>query len=534
MSINVWTSYFDCKDETHQKEILRAIELNTANPEIDMIFLLCEIDYPVKDPKINCIKIKEQPTYAVFIDYMQSIYDEDYNILINSDIVLDYKTTHLFKTIPEASVYALSRYDVDNHNYYEPMENWKITLKYCPHASQDTWAFYKTSLDISQLEVYMGADGCDNRIAALLSIQGLQITNPCLSIKTYHIHSSQKRNYTNKYDKINHSLRITASRINDRESTIYINKVNGESQFNTYNKPNIDNVLDTVYNKPIYNDLAVGLVFFNSSKSKRLLMNYLYIVEKLRTAGIPYYTLELVYEGRQPEIADAFHVRGKSPMFHKEQLCYLLEKRIPDTFTKLLFLDADLVFSDPNWYNNLSEALNTYEVVHPFTNAVWLNLEYNNILEHRLTCIYDSNKDICDISNKHVGFAWAFQRSYYNEVGMFRYAIVGSGDSYSSMLFLNNHGYLNYVKNPSLDKILNIYLKSRSPSISHLNGNIYHLFHGSKANRKYQNRHGLLDGIFDIMDILVENKDGVFEFTNQDINSKIYNYLKERNDDGLF
>jgi hypothetical protein len=37
----------------------------------------------------------------------------------------------------------------------------------------------------------------------------------------------------------------------------------------------------------------VGLVFFNPAKSKRMVMNYFYTVEKLKLAKIPYYTLEL-------------------------------------------------------------------------------------------------------------------------------------------------------------------------------------------------------------------------------------------------
>ena len=50
MSLNLWTSYYDCKDELHQKEILRALELNIANPKIDNIYILCETEYPVLNP----------------------------------------------------------------------------------------------------------------------------------------------------------------------------------------------------------------------------------------------------------------------------------------------------------------------------------------------------------------------------------------------------------------------------------------------------------------------------------------------------
>jgi hypothetical protein len=537
MALNLWTSYYDCKDETHQKEILRAIELNCENPKIDKIYLLCELDYPIKHSKVKCVKVESQPTYKTFIDYFQTFFDDDYNIIINSDIVLDYDTTDLFKTIPEGTVYALSRYEVDDNTYYEPIESWKTSLFYYPHYSQDTWGFYKTSLDTSKFNIFMGAAGCDNIITYLLDSQSISLINPCLSIKTYHIHSSTVRNYKIKYDykNVNGGLLVTASSLDDYKSTIYSKYENGIKRDYNYNQDDIKDTLDTIYTPPKYDDLAVGLVFFNSIKSKRMVMNYLYTIEKFKLAKIPYYTMELVYDGRSPEIADAFHVRGASYMFHKENLCHLLEKRIPANYTKLLFLDADIVFSDEDWYNKLSEKLNSYEVVQPFTNAIWLNLEYNDIIRQRITCVFDKDKSKININGAHVGFAWAFQRSYFNEVGMFQYAIVGSGDTYSSMLYLNNKSFLN---NPgSIQGVSSqfnmLFNSSKRPSISYLNGNIFHLWHGSIENRNYAKRADILSGIEDISNILIKNQDGVIEFTDPTLNEKMYDYFFNRDDDGL-
>ena len=265
-----------------------------------------------------------------------------------------------------------------------------------------------------------------------------------------------------------------------------------------------------------------------------MVMNYLYTVEKFKLAKIPYYTMELVYDDRSPEIAEAFHVRGNSYMFQKENICHLLEKRIPTNYTKLLFLDADLVFSDEDWYNKLSEKLNSYEVVQPFTNAIWLNLEYNHIIMQRISCVFNKDKNKNNINGSHVGFAWAFQRSYFNEVGMFRYAIVGGGDSYCSMIYLNNTSYMD--TSSSIPEIVSqfkiLFNSSRKPSISYLNGNIFHLWHGSLENRDYVNRKDILSGIGDISNVLIENQDGVFEFTDHILNEKMCNYFIRRDDDG--
>jgi hypothetical protein len=97
------------------------------------------------------------------------------------------------------------------------------------------------------------------------------------------------------------------------------------------------------YACPQRKDLAVCFVYFNIAHSKRILMNYLYTVNKLKVVNIPYFTLELVYD--TPEISDAIRIQSSSAAFHKERLCSVLENHIPATYTKLLFLDADIVFA---------------------------------------------------------------------------------------------------------------------------------------------------------------------------------------------
>ena len=136
-----------------------------------------------------------------------------------------------------------------------------------------------------------------------------------------------------------------------------------KSKYRLGQKPKIPadfRLYDIQYDKPKTKDLAVGLVYFNSSKSTRILMNYLYTVAKLNLAGIPNYTLEM-YE-KKPELSDVFYIKTDIILFQKERLCHLLEKKIPKQFTKLLFLDCDVIFDRKSWYNDISQMLDTYEI----------------------------------------------------------------------------------------------------------------------------------------------------------------------------
>lgn len=284
-----------------------------------------------------------------------------------------------------------------------------------------------------------------------------------------------------------------------------------------------------VYARPIWKDLAVCFVYFNPANSKRMLMNYLYTVEKLKNAGIPYYTVELVFS--KPEIADAFHVRGSSVLFHKERLCQLLERRVPWRFSKLLFLDADIVFAKPTWYSDLSRALNHYEVVHPFSSACWLDATYKEVMDERLSVLFMDRKKPYNPAY-HPGFGWAFRRSWFRRNGFFQYGITGSGDTLSAAAWLGTEFVSTYVK-PALKPAYTEYKKSPKPTISCIEGTVYHLWHGSRKNRKYQERHVILDGVEDVRKILKENRDGIFEVSDNSVRGKLVMYFQERDDDGF-
>jgi len=192
----LWTSWYKIEEE-HEKEVLRSIKLNLENPFITKLNLLCEIPFLYKHPKLECIPISERPTYQTFLD----LYDfNNINILINSDIVLDYNTTYLIQRIPPNSAYCLTRYQLIN-NYNLPLEQWKCLFYKPGHAAvtQDAWIIYKPLNLINCQDILMGVLGCENRFSLCLYKSGLTISNPSYSIKIFHNHLSEKRNYTESY-----------------------------------------------------------------------------------------------------------------------------------------------------------------------------------------------------------------------------------------------------------------------------------------------------------------------------------------------
>ena len=302
---------------------------------------------------------------------------------------------------------------------------------------------------------------------------------------------------------------------------------------------NID-IFDVYYNTPKTTDIAVMLVFFDYIGSARILMNYLYMVEKLKLANIPVFTLELVINGKQPKIKDAFHVYGSSFLFQKEHLLRLLETYIPPKFTKLACLDADIIFDNPDWYDTLSEALETHDVIQPFKEAFWLNLDYTEIqLTAQSVCNYNPKLRTKfftpGLVKFHTGFGWCFRREWYNKVGYYDLAVIGSGDTVFS------HALFNFTQIPKSQEF-NLYLQTMytwwekntgDVRFSSLNTKVYHMYHGSINNRQYYDRYKPFKEYTNIEDIISKNENDAYELIVPELNEHMFNFFKTRNDDGI-
>jgi len=241
---------------------------------------------------------------------------------------------------------------------------------------------------------------------------------------------------------------------------------------------------------------------------------------------LPTFTIELVYEGRQPEIKDAFHVTAKSVMFHKENLCRLLEAKIPTKYTKLAFLDADILFNK-EWYKEASRLLDTHDVVQLFSDAHWLDSKGQITLTRK--SVAHMKSEVYD-SFFHPGFAWGFRREWYKKHGFFDWAVSGSGDALSVIRWMDKKLPKKYKSIPKA--IEGEFKKFKGfPRLTYLDVEVSHLYHGARKNRKYVERHMMIDVEQDIRDMITINKDGVYEWKDESWNECFMEYFISRKDD---
>ena len=305
----------------------------------------------------------------------------------------------------------------------------------------------------------------------------------------------------------------------------------------------------SIYVEPIVHDTAVLIAFFNPARFKRILKNALYIISILKENKIPYFVVECTFHKAKPQIPGADLVlNSDSYMFYKEQLLNKLEPLVPEKYTKLVFLDADVLLDTPDWIDQISESLNTHDVIQPFSQSCWLTPDNTRIRSKKMSYAFAiaTKKTInkLTVHDYHPGFIWALKRDIFRRLGgFFPRSIIGGGDvAFVLNLFpieVTDELFYKAI-NPAFGKVIldawrvyNTTFKEVNPKLGFLSNRALHLFHGVKENRQYVTRYEdiytAMKGSWD--DEIVTNSDGLFEFKRPELNKVVLNYFKGRNED---
>ena len=199
--IHLFAQFYIDSNPARQKEIVTCLHKNIQNPHISKIHLLNERIY--KNKEIGCTSDKLIQTnigkrlmYSDIFHYINENNIQGYIVIANSDIFFDntlenlkYSDIHLAK-----KMYAQLRFE------YNPIDI-NLSSIFGPHfCSQDTWILHTNFGVHAQHEklfkFHMGKPGCDNKLIYLFCIMGYEVLNDPHFIKTFHYHSSMKRDYT--------------------------------------------------------------------------------------------------------------------------------------------------------------------------------------------------------------------------------------------------------------------------------------------------------------------------------------------------
>jgi hypothetical protein len=187
--------YFVPPKAARAREIRQTLEKNVACPLIDKIVLLNEKSYDLPEsPKIQQVTNQKRLTYKDILVYVKNHVPKDTIVVFsNSDIYMDSTLRALYAVDLNKKFLALLRYETAEDPKVEP----KL---FGPRPdSQDTWILWSTSIDFEPSDedfgFNFGVSGCDNTITLSMLRKRFVVSNPALSIRTYHVHASNIRTY---------------------------------------------------------------------------------------------------------------------------------------------------------------------------------------------------------------------------------------------------------------------------------------------------------------------------------------------------
>jgi 8-oxo-dGTP pyrophosphatase MutT (NUDIX family) len=283
-------------------------------------------------------------------------------------------------------------------------------------------------------------------------------------------------------------------------------------------------------------DLWVISCYFNPCRYKTKRRNFDAFRAGMAKVGANLLTIEWAYQGEPLELAEGdnvLHLRGGGLMWQKERLLNIAAARLPGSCTKIAWLDNDLLFGNPNWYGQTSEALDDYVVVQPFDRVVRLpqgQTTYQGTGHHyeSFASVFARAPGVARrsefVNHGHTGFAWAARRELFEKVGLYDPCLTCSGDH------LMSHGFAGgLIHTPCIARMigpqktyLQHYLKWAIQArdlvggkIGVVPGNLLHLWHGDLVNRRFAELNNEFKAFdFDPDKHLRHDENGLFEWAD--------------------
>jgi hypothetical protein len=228
----------------------------------------------------------------------------------------------------------------------------------------------------------------------------------------------------------------------------------------------------------------------------------------MERSGVPLFIGECAFGDNNFELTPSTSVlqfRSDHVMWQKERLLNLTIDRVPDRYTKIAWVDADVLFTNPRWIVETSDRLDELPVVQPFSHAVRLRPDE--------TCYFgrgERSRGFCFTRSAlpalsrlryhvhgHTGFAWAADRQLLSEFGLYDAAIAGSADHLMAhafggdfaspclpAVFGDSSGYLGHFRRWAEAACGRV-----GGRLGHVDGAALHLWHGETANRGYVRRY---------------------------------------------
>ncbi len=265
-------------------------------------------------------------------------------------------------------------------------------------------------------------------------------------------------------------------------------------------------------------DLAIVTSFFNPCGYRTKWQNFAQFQRSLVSSGLHLLVVEGAF-GDEPFVLppgeSTLQIRCRDVMWQKERLINAALSSLPRRFTKIGWLDCDILFDNSDWAMETSALLDHVAIVQPFEHAIRLppgTMQFTGSgTRYRGFCATHDDDASAFLGSDfvrhgHTGFAWAARRDIVERHGLYDACLAGSGDhliahaalgDWSSDCVRSTVGAGNpYATHFS--RWAEGFYADVAGAIGFVRGTVLHLWHGEMRNRRYADRNKeLVDYGFD-------------------------------------
>lgn len=281
--------------------------------------------------------------------------------------------------------------------------------------------------------------------------------------------------------------------------------------------------------------LAAVACHYNPCGYRRLRENWFRFHAAFR--GCPLFTVEVSFDGNFRLPADWSLTAGPEHLlWQKEQLINEAIARLPAEFDRVAWIDADLLFLNPDWAEETVELLDHFPVVQLFETCHYANAS-GQIEERHPSLLHKRRHGLK--GHGLPGGAWAARRDWIAEHGLYARNIVGGGDvMFADALFGELNGFVTKICAPALVADYQRWGTRVAASVAGrvgcTRGDVIHSFHGTRRQRRYVERAALLrETDFDPATDLTVSPNGLLAWTGNkpDLAAGVRAYFEGRRED---
>lgn len=230
-------------------------------------------------------------------------------------------------------------------------------------------------------------------------------------------------------------------------------------------------------------------------------------------------------------------LKSNSILWHKERCQNILISKfnLLANYDYVMWLDTDIIFEKlphPFFFS----IDHKWDMFQPFSHSYRPDEKNFDDINNKSSLFKKDYEQECWVKTKFkggdIGLSWAISTKLLKKLGcFFDYGIIGGGDSFFVMPMVNQSIKTKCV---GFDNSLKDYhLAHLKPKLGYLNNRVYHMYHGSSTNRRYMNRHTILQKHnFNPKTDLTTDKNGLYTIQGKpELYKDIKNYFISRRED---